>query len=104
MKRCVLLITIVAAVALGPGLRASEREQLRSDLVGQSMGGREKSWRFQAVDQIKELAIKDKREDAQTRVYIVSLRLAAANGGGSYAAEARIQYANGATGWRIKHV
>jgi DNA-directed RNA polymerase specialized sigma24 family protein len=36
------------------------------------MGGREKSWKFQSPEQIKELVIKTKTEDAQKRVYAIA--------------------------------
>jgi hypothetical protein len=68
------------------------------------MGGREKCWKFQSVDQIKELVIKSKTEDAQKRVVTVALQLQATNASAKYAAEARVEYTNTASGWKIKHV
>ena len=43
MKHTTLLITLMAAIALALSLQASEVDQLKSDLIGQRMGGREKS-------------------------------------------------------------
>ena len=51
------------------GKRAAEVELLKADLIGQCMGGREKCWQFQSLDQIKELAIKNKAEDSQKRLH-----------------------------------
>jgi hypothetical protein len=99
-----LLMTIGVAGALTVSLGASEVDQLKSDLVGQCMGGREKCWKFQSRDQIKELVIKDKTEDSQKRVYQVALELQANKTSGRYAAQARVEYVNTALGWRIKQV
>jgi len=90
--------------ALAFSLPASEVDQLKSDLVGQSMGGREKSWKFQSIDQIKELVIKNKTEDAQKRVYTLALQLQAANARGKYAADARVEYVKTGAAWKIKQV
>src|SRR5437660_2348360 len=104
MKMITWLWTMVVAGSLAAATQASEVDQLKSDLIGQCMGGREKCWKFQSVDQIKELVIKNKTEDAQKRVYTISLKLQAATGSGRYAAEARVEYARVGTGWKIKQV
>src|SRR5262249_336704 len=102
MKHLFCLFTLIVALAR-PTL-AAETDQLRSDLVGHGMGGREKSWKFQSVDQIKELVVKNKVEEAQKRVYTVALTLQAAKDSAKYSAEARIEYAKGSAGWQIKQV
>src|SRR5438132_13473194 len=104
MKMITLLWTMVVAGSLAAATQASESDQLKSDLVGQCMGGREKCWRFQSVDQIKELVIKNKTEDAQKRVYTVALQLKAANANAKYAAEARVEYTKVGSVWKIKQV
>jgi hypothetical protein len=104
MKIISCLITIVVAGAFALSVGASEVDQLKADLIGQTMGGREKSWKFQSPDQIKELVIKNKIEDAQKRVYTIALRLQAANTGEKYAAEAKVEYWKTASGWKIDHV
>ena len=104
MKRMYWLITIVAVGALALSVRASEVDQLKSDLIGQCMGGREKCWKFQSLDQIKQLAIKNKTEDSQKRVYTITLQLQASKASGKYAAEARVEYLKAATVWKIKQV
>ncbi len=97
-------MTMMLTGALAFSLPASEVDQLKSDLVGQSMGGREKSWKFQSIDQIKELVIKNKTEDAQKRVYTLALQLQAANARGKYAADARVEYVKTGAAWKIKQV
>jgi hypothetical protein len=104
--RCLaaLRMTIIAAGMIALGVHASEVDQLKSDLIGQYMGGREKCWKFQSRDQIKELVIKNKSEDSQKRVYSIALQLQAGATGGRYAAEARVEYAKAGAGWKIKQV
>src|SRR5213593_4496836 len=102
MKFITLLTTIVVACWLALPAQAAESDQLKSDLVGQCMGGREKCWKFQSADQIKELVIKSKTEDAQKRVYTVALQLQAANANAKYAAEARVEYTKTGGAWKIK--
>src|SRR6266496_5957004 len=104
MKFISLLTTITVAGWLALPMQAAEADQLKSDLVGQIMGGREKCWKFQSADQIKELAIKNKTEDAQKRVYTLALQLQAANANAKYAAEARVEYTKTGGAWKIKQV
>src|SRR5580765_6375320 len=104
MKILSFFATIVAVGWLALPMQASESDQLKSDLVGQCMGGREKCWRFQSTDQIKELVIKNKTEDARKRVYTVAMELQAGNINAKYAAEARVEYTKAANGWKIKQV
>jgi len=104
MKRKSLFITMITAGALALSLAASEVDQLKSELVGHTMGGREKTWKFQSRDQIKELVIKNKTEDARKRIYVVALQLQAAPGSDKYAAEAKIDCWKAATGWKVDHV
>ena len=104
MKILTFFATIVVAGWLALPMQAAESDQLKSDLVGQCIGGREKCWRFQSVDQIKQLAIKNKTEDARKRVYTVTLQLKAANVNAKYEAEARIEYTKAGNNWKIKQV
>ena len=104
MKRASCWTTMIAAGVLALSLQASEVDQLKSDLVGQCMGGREKCWKFQSRDQIKELQIKNKIEDARKRVYTVALQLQASKSSGTYAAEARVEYVKTGARWTIRHV
>src|SRR5438093_11261740 len=104
MRLISLLMTVVAAGALALSLQASQTDQLKSDLIGQCMGGREKCWKFQSRDQIKELVIKNKTEDSQKRVYTIALQLQAGPTSGRYAAEARVEYTKAGAGWKIKQV
>jgi len=102
MKLYTLAIALAGWLALP--MQAAETDQLKSDLLGQCMGGRERCWKFQSSDQIKELVIKNKIEDAQKRVYTIALKLQAANTPGKYAAEARVEYSRTKIGWHIKQV
>src|SRR6266498_152856 len=107
MKMISWLMTVVMTGALALAAQGSELDQLKAELIGQSMGGREKCWKFQSLDQIKDLAIKNKSEDSHKRVYTLALQLQAAKGAAKYSAEARVEYAKDAKavgGWKLKHV
>ena len=104
MKFISLFMTIAVAGGLALPMQAAEADQLKSDLVGQCMGGREKCWKFQSADQIKKLVITNKTEDAQKRVYTLALELQAANATGKYAAEARVEYTKTGSVWKVKQV
>ena len=104
MKMMAWLMTMVVAGSLAAATPTSEADQLKSDLIGQCMGGREKCWKFQSVDQIKALTIQKKTEDSRKRVYTIALQLQAAKAGGKYSADARVEYTKAATGWKIKQV
>ena len=104
MKFITLLMTLAVAGGIVLPMQAAQSDQLKSDLVGQCMGGREKCWKFQSVDQIKKLVIKNKTEEAKKRVYTIALELQAANANGKYAAEARVEYTKTGTEWKIKQV
>ena len=104
MKFISLLTTIAVAGWLALPMQAAESEQLKSDLVGQCMGGREKCWKFQSADQIKELVIKEKTEDAQKRVCTIALKLQAGSTTAKYNAEARVEYIKTGTTWKIKQI
>ena len=104
MRRIFLWVTVATAAGVAFSLRASEPDQMKCDLIGQTMGGREKCWKFRSSEHIKELTIQNKTEDSQKRVYTIKLQLEADEACGRYAAEARVEYFRAATGWKIKHV
>ena len=104
MRRMLLLLTVALAGALALPLPAAEVDQLKSDLIGQCMGGREKCWMFQSREQIKKLEIKNKTEDAQKRVYTIALELQATKASRKFAAEARVEYLKLGSVWKIRHV
>ena len=104
MKIISVFMMIAVAGRLVLPMQAAESDELKSDLVGQCMGGREKCWKFQSVDQIKKLVIKNKTEEAQKRVYNIALELQAANATGKYAAEARVEYTKTGSVWKVKQV
>ena len=107
MRRILLLTMIVMTGALAVAMPADdsvEASRLKSDLIGQTMGGREGCWKFQSPDQITGLAIKDKTEGAEKRTYTITLQLQARKGGAKYTAEARVTYAKTREAWRIQSV
>jgi len=104
MKIITLLMTILAVGSFAAATPASEINRLKSDLIGQCMGGREKCWKFQSLDQIKELSVKNKTEDRQKRVYTIALRLQGTKDSAKYGAEARVEYVKTNLEWKIKQV
>jgi hypothetical protein len=98
------LAVLTAAASLGYAEQATEVEQLKADLIGHTMGGRERSWQFQSVEQIKELVIRQKTEDARQRIYDITLELQDPRAPGKYKAEARVQYTKTDTRWHIASV
>jgi hypothetical protein len=103
MKTGFYLIVLLASV-LTLSAQIPSAEQMKSELVGHTMGGRQKSWKFQSIDQIKELSIKDKTEHAYQCSCTIALELQAANATTRYAAEARVEYVKTAAGWKFDHV
>ena len=106
MKLFIELLILVFSLSSTPGfaLPASETEQMKSDLIGKVMGGREKGWKFQSVAQIKELVINNKKESGQQRIYSVTLKLQDARVSGAYRAEAEVTYERTDSKWKIKAV
>jgi hypothetical protein len=104
----IMSILALALLTVGIGLtnaqQPAEVDQLKSDLIGQTMGGREKSWAFQSVDQIKELVILNRGEDEQNRVYSITLVLQDPRVPGKYKAEAQVVYEKVDTQSKIKSV
>jgi len=104
MKRFLNLSASLLAGAFTLSAQTNEVDRLKSDLIGQTMGGRHECWKFQSADQIKELTVKDKTGDEQKQIYTVALQLEAMPACGKYAAEARIEYEKADAGWKIKQV
>ena len=107
MRRVFLLTLIFMTGAMAvstPPNDTAEVSRLKSDLIGQTMGGREGCWKFRSPDQIKELTIKDKTEEAQQRIYTIALQLQAAEGAAKYTADARVTYAKTREAWKIQSV
>ncbi len=107
MRRVFLLTLIFMTGAMAvstPPNDTAEVSRLKSDLIGQTMGGREGCWKFRSPDQIKELTIKDKTEAAQQRIYTIALQLQAKESGAKYTADARVTYAKTREAWKIQSV
>lgn len=118
MRTCILIITLAVTIGSLPAIAPltvtgpfvavaaaqMTADQMKSDLVGQTMGGREKCWKFQNRDQIRDLEIKDERTEGDRRVYSIVLKLSDARVDGAYRAEATVWYARTDGTWRIEHV
>ena len=98
----VMAVWLAGAAALAA--QTPTAEQIKSQLIGHTMGGRHRCWKFQSLDQIKELTIKDTTENARQLVCIIALRLQADNAPAQFAAEARVEYTKTLAGWTFNHV
>ncbi len=99
-----VLVVLIAGVNSLPAQPSREVEMLKTDLVGQCMGGREKCWNFQSIHQIKELVVNKKTEDGQKRVYTVTLQLQDPRAPGQYKADAVITYEKVKGEWKVRQV
>lgn len=106
MKRVIaaLIFALSLTLTLVCSGQTFEVERIKSDLIGKVMGGREKGWKFQSLDQIKELVITDKKEEAQRRVYSLDLKLQDPRSPGLYKAKADVTYERVDSRWEIKTV
>src|SRR2546422_5613990 len=103
-RHLLFLTVMLLAGVLVAQTPAAETDQLKADLVGHSMGGRERCWKFQSRDQIKTLSVKSRSEDTAKRVVTVSLRLEADQSCGAFNAEARLEYAKENGAWKLRQV
>lgn len=83
---------------------AHEVNQLKTDLIGHTMGGREKTWKFQSVAQIKDLVIDNQIEAGPFRTYFITLELQDPRVTGKYRAHAQVRYTKVDTQWVIESV
>ncbi len=106
MKSLTIILVWVLSLTFfpGPGSPASEVDQLKADLIGQIMGGRDKGWKFLSPNQIKELVINDKKEEPQRRIYSVTLKLQDPRSPGVYKADAVVTYEKADSSWKVKGV
>ncbi len=99
---CAIAIWLAGAAPLPA--QAPTIDQIKSQLIGQTMGGRQQCWKFRSVDQIKSLTLKSETTNAHQCVCVIGLRLQATNAPAQYAAEARAVYTRTAAGWKMDHV
>lgn len=86
MKKLLLFFVAGAlASALLAGCKSSLQVDIRHDLIGHTMGGREKTWKFQSESQIEQLLI----TGIEGRTYFATLIL---RGEGRYIADVKIVY------------
>lgn len=101
---CAVALWVAGAVALPAQTPTPTADQIKSQLIGQTMGGRQRCWKFQSLDQIKTLAVKSETTNAHQCVCGIDLRLQATNAPAQYAAQARVAYTRTAAGWKLDHV
>lgn len=99
-----LLIALFLPAAAVVAQEPAEVTQLKSDLIGHTMGGREKAWKFQSPGQIQQLEISSKKEDAKGKVYTIKLTLKDERVPGVYNAQAEVTYVQVDGKWKVKAV
>ena len=104
MKNFFFALVISMLAVNGQAEPFAEVAQLKTDLIGHTMGGREKTWKFQSVDQIKDLVITDKTETGPLRTYFITLELQDPRAAGKYRAQAQVRYKKAATQWALQSV
>jgi hypothetical protein len=104
--RNLILAALALVVAVSPAAADDHTtvDKMKTDLVGHSMGGREKCWKFQSREQIESLEIEGERMEGGRRVYTIVLKLSDRRVGGMYRAEARVWYTEAGDAWQIEHV
>ncbi len=90
--------------SMGSPLDADEVQQMKSELIGKVMGGRERCWKFQSPSQIKNLEIKSKKEEEANRIYSIVMELSDSRISGVYRAEADVTYKKIGIDWKIEMV
>ena len=104
MKFLFFLPAFLLASALALCAQTPTATQMTSDLVGHTMGGRLRCWKFQSIDQIKQLSIEHKDYNARQCTCTIGLLLQATNAPAKYSAEARVHYTKTDAGWKLDQV
>lgn len=104
MKNIFFAMMASMSVISGQASALTEVEQLKTDLIGHTMGGREKTWKFQSVAQIKDLVITNKTEVGPLRTYFITLELQDPRVPNKYRAQAQVRYENTNSQWMIESV
>jgi hypothetical protein len=104
MKKYLSLSGLLLGAALTLSAQTPTAQQMKTDLIGHTMGGRQSSWKFQSTDQIKQLTIKNETNNAHQCIFTIALLLQATNAPARYAADARVEYTHTASGWKLNQV
>ncbi|MFQ5847212.1 MAG: hypothetical protein ACE5IQ_05985 [Candidatus Methylomirabilales bacterium] len=102
MKAVIVMLSL--AIIVGSAVQGSEIDRLKSDLIGRTMGGREKGWKFQSPSQIRTLIINDTWRDVHRRVYVITVTLQDPAVPGAYRAEAEVTYERVDSRWDLRGV
>lgn len=104
MKTYLFIGLVLFLIIIGCATKRAEPLRIKRDLIGQTMGGKEKSWKFQSVDQIKDFVIKDKINRGDEEIYVVCMVLHDDRVKDVYQSDARIIYKLEDGQWKIKSV
>ncbi|UCG55255.1 MAG: hypothetical protein JSV32_03310 [Dehalococcoidia bacterium] len=106
LKRMLLTLAILTCliivnggcdiVAPEPGL-----EQIKSDLIGETLTQKDLTWHFHALSEFQEVIIVDQLREADTIEYDVSLELKDVFTGRQYTADILMIYQRSGTSWEL---
>ena len=103
-----ILLTLIAllclvAVNVGCDLVSPEPsvEQIKSDLIGETLTQETLTWHFHALSEFKEVTIIDKIREGNTIEYDVSLELQDVFTGKQYTADILMIYQRSGTNWEL---
>lgn len=105
MKNKVLVCAALAAFVLLVGCSKSpDTEQIKTDLIGQTMGSMFGGWKFESLSEFQELKINNKKQQGELIEYDISMRLKDTNSGKEYRAEALRVYKKVDGAWKIASI
>ena len=105
-KRILLALAILiclVAVNVGCDLVSPEPsiEQIKSDLIGETLTQGDLTWHFHALSEFQEVTIVEKIREANTIEYDVSLELEDVFSGKQYKADILMIYQRSGTNWEL---
>ena len=105
MMSKVKVFVAVAVIMLMVGCsKAPDTQQIKTDLIGQTMGSMFGGWKFESLAEFQELTINNKNQQGDIIEYDVNMLLKDTNSGKMYRAESMIVYKKIDGSWKIASV
>ncbi len=98
-----MMVVCLGTVYIGCDVISPEPsiEQIKSDLIGETLNQADLTWHFHALSEFKKVTIEDKIREADTIEYDVSLQLQDVFTGKRYTAEILMIYQRVGTHWNL---
>jgi hypothetical protein len=104
MQSITKLLLVLVFMFPTASARAGDVENISRDLVGHSMGGRARCWRFQSETQIRGLVVLDQTHSGEQRSYTIRCTLRDPRVRQPYEAKAIVRYRRIDSEWRVESV